>query len=165
MELGRNFSPSSPRAAPPYRQRPPGASPLSRCAPAVAPGAAARRCRGRPTGPRPPPPLHPPGTPRCPPVPTCRPRLREPRAESATRTAPRPQLRSARRHRARQGRGRAGGARGWGGGGGAREGVGERGCREGGECVCKEVLVCVGVHGLAELCVCLWGVHGCVESC
>ena len=32
--------------------------------------------------------------------------------------------------------------------------MGERGCREGGECVCKEVLVCVGVHGLAELCVC-----------
>ena len=52
-----------------------------------------------------------------------------------------------------------------GAGGGAREGVGERGCREGGECVCKEVLVCVGVHGLAELCVCLWSVHGCVESC
>ena len=44
--------------------------------------------------------------------------------------------------------------RGAGAGGGAREGVGERGCREGGECVCKEVLVCVGVHGLAELCVC-----------
>ena len=64
------------------------------------------------------------------------------------------------------GAGAGGGCAGLGrGGGGAREGVGERGCREGGECVCKEVLVCVGVHGLAELCVCLWSVHGCVESC